>query len=230
MAECCGDADGRTVLFYACSGGANVGEVADRACRQLMDEGAGTMFCLAGLGGGIEGMIQTAKDADLNVVIDGCPMDCAKKTFDRAGVTDYVQFRVTDLDIEKVKGVRATDEEVTRTVDRARATLAEVRGRTASRPGAKAAMVGGTRLEDSDPGHGVTEVQDTHGERQGRGGRTRRGLRTREGDRPEPDHAVRRDDDAGAGRGRLGQSGRQGAGRRGDQGPPDVRPADRRDR
>lgn len=28
MAECCG---GKNVLFYACSGGANVAEVADRA-------------------------------------------------------------------------------------------------------------------------------------------------------------------------------------------------------
>jgi len=65
--ECC--SDGKTVLFYACSGGANVGEVADRACRELMYAGCGTMFCLAGLGCNIEGMIQTARDADMNIVI-----------------------------------------------------------------------------------------------------------------------------------------------------------------
>ena len=116
--ECC-RAD-RTVLFYACSGGANVGEVADRACRELMYAGCGTMFCLAGLGGDLEGMIQTAKDADLNVVVDGCPMDCAKKIFDRAGVGNYTQFRVTDLGIEKAKGVPATDEQVRQVAARAR--------------------------------------------------------------------------------------------------------------
>ena len=68
-------------------------------------------------------MIQTAKDADLNLVIDGCPMECAKKTFDRCGVTNYKQFKVTDLGIEKVKGVRATDEQVAAAVAKAREVL-----------------------------------------------------------------------------------------------------------
>lgn len=134
MSECCkecssdccsGEKPKKTILFYACSGGANVAEVADRAARQLMDEGLGIMFCLAGLGAGIEGMIQTAKDADLNVVMDGCPVDCAKKIFDKAGVTNYVQIRLTDLGMEKVKGVRATDEQVAAAVARAREIVAQ---------------------------------------------------------------------------------------------------------
>ena len=111
--SCCGNnSDRKTVLLYACSGGANVAEISDRAVRELMFDGAGTMFCLAGLGAGIESMIRTARDADLNVVIDGCPMDCAKRIFDNCGVTNYVQIKVTDLGIEKTKGVRCTDEQV----------------------------------------------------------------------------------------------------------------------
>ena len=124
MSECCGGEDRRIVLFYACSGGANVAEVADRAARQLMFDGQGTMFCLAGLGAGIDGMVQTAKDADLNVVIDGCPMDCAKKIFDNVGVTNYVQVKVADLGIEKAKGVRATDEQVAGVVEKVAGVLA----------------------------------------------------------------------------------------------------------
>jgi len=116
----------KNVLLYACSGGANVAEVADRAVRELMFEGKGTMWCLAGLGAGIQGMIQTARDADLNVVIDGCPMDCAKKIFDNEGVTNYVQVKVTDLGIEKVKGVRATDEQIAAAMDKAREMIAQV--------------------------------------------------------------------------------------------------------
>ena len=118
----CGEAK-KTVLIYACSGGANVGEVSDRAARELMAEGRGTMFCLAGLGGDIQGMIQTAGGADVNLVIDGCPMDCAKKVFDRCGIANYAQVKVTDLGIEKVKGVRCTDEQVGRVVAAARAKL-----------------------------------------------------------------------------------------------------------
>ena len=110
--ECCGGTAKKNVLLYACSGGANVAEIADRAARELMFSGCGTMFCLAGLGADIQGMIQTAKDADMNIVIDGCPWDCAKKIFDRAGVANYKQIKVTDLGIEKVKGVRCTQDQI----------------------------------------------------------------------------------------------------------------------
>ncbi len=124
MNNCCGEGK-RNILIYACSGGANVAEVSDLAARQLMAEGEGSMFCLAGLGAGIEGMIQAAKDADMNLVIDGCPMDCAKKIFDRAAITNYRQVKVTDLGIEKIKGVRATEDQVDGAVDRAREVLAK---------------------------------------------------------------------------------------------------------
>jgi len=122
---CCGGSATKNVLLYACSGGANVAEISDRVARELMFTGCGTMFCLAGIGAGIQGMIQTAKDADMNIVIDGCPMDCAKKIFDKAGVANYVQFKVTDLGIEKAKGVRATQEQVERVLAKAREMIAQ---------------------------------------------------------------------------------------------------------
>ena len=128
MSECgCGSSEcKRTVLIYACSGGANVAEISDRAARELMSAGQGAMFCLAGLGADIPGMVQTAGDADLNLVIDGCDMDCAKKIFDRHGLTNYKQIKVTDLGIEKVKGVRCTPDQVYTVVAKAKETLAEV--------------------------------------------------------------------------------------------------------
>jgi uncharacterized metal-binding protein len=124
QADCCGGAK-KTVLLYACSGGANVAEIADRTARELMFAGCGSMFCLAGIGAGIQGMVQTARDADLNLVLEGCSMDCAKKIFDNAGITNYVQVKVTDLGIEKQKGVRATDEQVARVAAKAREVLAK---------------------------------------------------------------------------------------------------------
>ena len=128
-ASCCCGSDGeKIVLLYACSGGANVGEISDKAARELMFAGEGTMFCLAGLGGDIQGMVQTARDADVNLVIDGCPMDCAKKTFDRHGLTNYRQIKVTDLGIEKVKGVRCTQEQVDTTIAKAKEVLAGAKG------------------------------------------------------------------------------------------------------
>ena len=114
----------KTVLLYACSGGANVAEISDRAVRELMFTGQGTMFCLAGLGADIQAMVLTARDADLNLVIDGCPMDCAKKIFDRHGLTNYKQIKVTDLGIEKTKGVRCTAEQVALVVAEAEKVIA----------------------------------------------------------------------------------------------------------
>jgi len=124
QADCCGGDAKKTVLLYACSGGANVAEIADRTARELMFAGCGSMFCLAGIGAGIPNMVQAAKAADLNVILDGCPMDCAKKIFDNAGLTNYVQVRVTDLEIEKQKGIRATDEQVAAAVAKAKEVIA----------------------------------------------------------------------------------------------------------
>ena len=122
MSECC---SGKKVLLYACSGGANVAEVSDKAARELMFTGAGTMFCLAGIAAGIPAMVQAAKLADVNLVIDGCPMDCAKKIFDKATVSNYTQIKVTDLGIEKVKGVRCTPDQVDTVVAKVKQVLAK---------------------------------------------------------------------------------------------------------
>jgi len=122
MGDCCCDGK-KNALLYACSGGANVAEIADRATRELMFAGEGTMWCLAGLGADIQGMVQTARDADLNFVIDGCPMECARKILDRHGIP-HTYLKVTDLGIKKVKGVRCTQEQVEQVVAKAREMLA----------------------------------------------------------------------------------------------------------
>lgn len=134
MSDCCGKTKtdvnascacgkSRSVLLYSCSGGANVAEIADRTARELMFADEGMMACLAGIGGGIQGMIQSAKDADVNLVIDGCPMGCAKKVFDNAGIAGYRYLMVTELGIEKVKGVRCTPQQVTQVLSKAREVL-----------------------------------------------------------------------------------------------------------
>lgn len=126
MTQAC-SCDGKApkkILLYACSGAANVAELADRAARQLMSEGYGAMFCLAGLGAGIPNMIQTAKDADLNLVLDGCPMDCARLIFDKLGLTNVRIIRITDLGITKAKGVPITQAQLDTVLTAARQALA----------------------------------------------------------------------------------------------------------
>jgi uncharacterized metal-binding protein len=73
--------------------------------------GHGKMFCLAGIGGNISGMIASARGADRVLVIDGCGVDCAKKTMEERGIENFLHFRVTDLGMEKSKSP-ATQERI----------------------------------------------------------------------------------------------------------------------
>ena len=88
-------------LIFACSGAADVGEISDRAARKLTQDGLGKMFCLAGIGGRVQGILDKTWAASRIVAIDGCPLDCTKKTLEQAGFTRFEHVRVTDLGMEK---------------------------------------------------------------------------------------------------------------------------------
>jgi len=89
------------ILIFPCSGGSNVGQIANQAGVRLTQDGMGKFFCLAGIGGHVSGMIESTKAGKMLVAIDGCSVACAKKTLEHAGfnIDEYVQ--VTDLGIEK---------------------------------------------------------------------------------------------------------------------------------
>lgn len=89
------------ILFFPCSGASNVGHLADRASRELAAEGAGLMYCLAGIGAQHPSMIASARDAGRIVGIDGCEVGCAKKILERAGLTINDYIVVSSFGIEK---------------------------------------------------------------------------------------------------------------------------------
>ncbi|HRU07466.1 MAG TPA: putative zinc-binding protein, partial [Candidatus Brocadiia bacterium] len=82
-------------LIFACSGAADVGAVADQAARLLTKEGAGKMFCMAGIGGRVPGIMKTTEAAAMILAVDGCPLDCAKNSLEQAGFKKYAHVRVT---------------------------------------------------------------------------------------------------------------------------------------
>lgn len=79
-------------LIYACSGVANTGNAADKTARKLAQEGFGKMNCIVGLGADLSGFIESAKSADENIIIDGCPVACGKKIFEKHGILNYTHF------------------------------------------------------------------------------------------------------------------------------------------
>ena len=90
-------------LIFACSGVADVGAIADQAARRLTKEGAGKMFCLAGIGGRVSGIMETTKSAAKILAIDGCPLNCVSECLKKAGFDKFEHILVTDLGLEKGK-------------------------------------------------------------------------------------------------------------------------------
>jgi uncharacterized metal-binding protein len=105
QSTCSCGAVGKTRVIYSCSGiGSNVGQLANAAACRLADEGFGGGSCLAGVGGGIEKLTDVGKSADERIVIDGCPVACAKKIMDDKGLTIDHYVMITELGIVKTPG------------------------------------------------------------------------------------------------------------------------------
>ncbi len=109
-------------LIFACSGAADVGEISDRAARKMSKDGIGTMFCLAGIGGRIEPIMQKTSSASKILAIDGCGLDCVKNSLEKAGFTEFKYLRITDLGMEKGNSP-ATDENIAKVVKNSAALL-----------------------------------------------------------------------------------------------------------
>lgn len=95
---CC--AEGAKTLVLACAGGSNVGQVANNVMIGIDRQGYGNAYCLAGVGAALSGFIESAK-AGRTVLIDGCPVACGKKAFEKYGIEPAKYFVVTELGITK---------------------------------------------------------------------------------------------------------------------------------
>ena len=112
-------------IIYACSGCSDAGELADRIARQLMQEGVGQMSCLAGIGGRVKHLVAVAEKAERILVIDGCPINCARKTLELAGVKYFEHLALQGLGLYK-GSCPVTEDNISKGVEAARQQLAEV--------------------------------------------------------------------------------------------------------
>jgi len=88
-------------LIFPCSGGSDVGEITDRTARALTAEGVGRMYCLAGIGGRVSGIVESTRSAGKILVLDGCPVHCARKTLEQAGFQKFIHICLADYNIKK---------------------------------------------------------------------------------------------------------------------------------
>jgi len=92
----------KTTLVYACAGCADVGGIADQIGRKLRRDGFASpnASCLAGIGAGIQSFIDVAQAADRVITIDGCEVECAKKTLENIGIQPQPVI-LTKMGLEK---------------------------------------------------------------------------------------------------------------------------------
>ena len=88
-------------LIFPCSGASDVGGLSDQAGRQMTVDGTGKMYCLAGIGGRVEGIMTNTRGAARVLVIDGCPQECARKTMELAGFKDFQHLKLAEMGFKK---------------------------------------------------------------------------------------------------------------------------------
>lgn len=88
-------------VVYACSGCSDAGELADHIARELTRSGVAEMSCLAGIGGRVKSLMNKAQRAEEILVIDGCPLNCAKNTLKLAGFQEFEHLELHRLGFRK---------------------------------------------------------------------------------------------------------------------------------
>jgi len=116
-------------LVYSCSGCSSAAQMANDLAVRLDRERVAEMSCIAGVGADVPPLVQTATSGRQTVVIDGCPLECARKSLAKHDVepdrhvnlaergvpkeyhADYDEAQASDLyeEIEReVAGLTAT--------------------------------------------------------------------------------------------------------------------------
>lgn len=111
----CGQDEKKRIIF-PCSGVANVGQITNLASIQLAEEGYGSPSCIALLATGAESLIGSVKSVDEVLILDGCPVLCAKKIAEQMGIAVAQHIVVTRLGIEKGPSTSYTADDVEKVV------------------------------------------------------------------------------------------------------------------
>jgi uncharacterized metal-binding protein len=100
------------VAIFPCVGASNVGQISNKVTIELANSGVGTMMCTVGVGGHVPGLVKSAEGCEHIIVIDGCPLKCAKKTLEHAGINVDKHIVLTELDIKKDQNLNVSPDQV----------------------------------------------------------------------------------------------------------------------
>lgn len=92
-------------LVYSCSGCSNAAQMANYIAVKLDRQEKAEMSCIAGVGGNVKALVKVAKKKRKIVVIDGCPLACAKACLTNQGVEPTLHIKLSDSGVKKKQHV-----------------------------------------------------------------------------------------------------------------------------
>ncbi|MFD2191629.1 putative zinc-binding protein [Pistricoccus aurantiacus] len=99
-------------LVYSCSGCSDVAQLANETAIRLDHTGVAEMSCIAGVGGGVPGLVKVARSGRPIVAIDGCQMHCVTHCLEKAGVSATEHVKLYEKGYKKRRGQRYGDETI----------------------------------------------------------------------------------------------------------------------
>ncbi|WP_435371994.1 putative zinc-binding protein [Thermococcus alcaliphilus] len=100
-------------IIFTCSGAASVGKIGHEVGVLLTNAGQNArLCCTTAVAAGSEMHLNIGRRAKKVIVIDGCPMKCATKVMEKAGIKTNHSFTVTDFGIAKQPTLDISDEDV----------------------------------------------------------------------------------------------------------------------
>ena len=90
-------------LVYACSGCSSAAQMANQMALWLDREGVAEMSCIAGVGGGVTGLVRTAQSGRAILALDGCVLACVSACLAQAGMVADEHVVLADFGVKKRK-------------------------------------------------------------------------------------------------------------------------------
>jgi uncharacterized metal-binding protein len=84
------------VTVYSCSGCSNVAQLANSVAVKLDRTGIAKMSCVVGIGGDVPSLVKFAEKSEKILVLDGCPLQCARKCLERHNIVPTVHLVLTE--------------------------------------------------------------------------------------------------------------------------------------
>ncbi|MEN9311598.1 MAG: hypothetical protein RLY77_1723 [Pseudomonadota bacterium] len=90
-------------LVYSCSGCSSAAQMANHLALKLDRDEVAEMSCIAGVGGGVTGLVRTAQSKRPILALDGCALHCVAACLAQAGVVADTHIVLSDHGVKKRK-------------------------------------------------------------------------------------------------------------------------------